>query len=33
MGGSAGYEASPSGIVVIHAGGDHDAHLLVPFLG
>src|SRR5271154_7181406 len=33
MGGSAGYEASPSGGVVIHAGGDHDAHLLVPFLG
>jgi uncharacterized protein len=33
MGGSAGYEASQSGTVVIHAGGDHDAHLLVPFLG
>lgn len=33
LGGSAAYEASPSGIVVIHAGGDRDAHLLVPFLG
>ena len=32
LGGASAYETSPGGTAEIHAGGDRDAHLLVPFL-